>query len=190
MSHPYVLFIVQHRGNTIGGDYIQRYVIDYTLKNGLGKPAISLYLTGCDKPVKCKGCHNWELISESENDYDIEQIKTELAKQIDSFLEFHKDLHVSILGGEPLASYNRDITLEVSKFVKSKYSNSTITLYSWREKELLKTKSLNRYIKHIDYGVLGGWEEDLFIKDTLPASTNQYIYDFKNNKKLKPIKIR
>ena len=44
---------------------MQRYFIDYSLKNGLGHPAISLYLTGFDNPVKCYGCHNYDLQKQS-----------------------------------------------------------------------------------------------------------------------------
>ena len=40
---------------------MDRYTIDYSLKNGLGHPSVSLYLSGCDNSDKCDGCHNKEL---------------------------------------------------------------------------------------------------------------------------------
>jgi len=94
------------------------------------------------------------------------------------------------LGGEPLAKYNRNITLELSNYIKEKYKNAIIVLYSWRTIEQINRESLKPYIKYIDYGVLGSYNKDLYVSNTLPSSTNQYIYDFKNNEKLKPIKLK
>jgi anaerobic ribonucleoside-triphosphate reductase activating protein len=39
----------------------------------------------------------------------------------------------------------------------------------------------------MDLGVLGDFRQDLFVKDQIPASSNQYIYDFKQRKKLDSI---
>lgn len=171
-------------------DNIKRYIIDYSLKNGLGHPAISIYLTGCDNPIKCEDCHNWELQEQSKNDYNISEIKHELDKEIQGYLQFHNDLYIVILGGEPLAEYNKDIVLEISQYLKQKYKDATIVIYSWRTIEQINKEKLELYIKHIDYGVLGSYNKDLYVSDTLPSSINQYIYDFKNNKKLEPIKLK
>lgn len=169
---------------------MDRYYIDYSLKNGLGHPAISLYLTGCDKPVKCKDCHNWELQEQSYYDYSIKNIKYNINKNIQNYLQFHKNLYVAILGGEPLAKYNRNITLQISKFIKQQYNNSKIILYSWRTLKQIQEERLEIYIKYIDYGVLGAYDNTLHTDNILPASTNQYIYDFNNKVKLKPIILK
>lgn len=169
---------------------IDRYVIDYSLKNGLGHPSISLYLTGCDKPIKCEDCHNWELQKQSENNYNINTIKDELDNSIKNYLSFHDKLYFSILGGEPLSEYNKDISLEISKYIKEKYKKSIIVLYSWRLIEEIKDSNLIPYTLYMDYGVLGPYKKDLYEEKTLPSSSNQYVYNFKTNKKLKPIKIK
>lgn len=169
---------------------IRRYTIDYSLKNGLGKPAVSIYLTGCDKPIKCDDCHNWELQEESKEQYDIKKMKERIDKYIKDFFKFHKSLHVSILGGEPLAEYNRKITYEISKYIKEKYPNSTIIIYSWRTIDQIFKEGIKSYIKYIDYGVLGAYDKELYIENTIPSSTNQYIYDFKYDKINKPIILK
>ena len=169
---------------------MSRYYIDYSLKNGLGKPSISIYLAGCDKPKKCKNCHNWELQEQNKNSFDIESIKREIDMEINNFLEFHNDLNVSLLGGEPLSEYNRDITLEVTRHINAKYKNVTTILYSWRNIEQIDKECLKQYVNYFDYGVLGGYEETLHKDGYLPSSSNQYIYDFINKKKIKPIKIK
>lgn len=163
---------------------VKRYAIDYNLKNGLGHPAISLYLTGCDKPVKCKGCHNWEMQERSGQGYNIEDIKSELDNLINNFSYFHKELYISIVGGEPLAEYNLPITIEVAKYIKDKH-NSKIVLYSWRDLDQIGEVS-----QYLDYAVLGGYDEAKHQDNVLPSSSNQVIWDFKNNKELEHIKLK
>jgi len=167
-----------------------RYIIDYNLKNGLGKPAISLYLTGCDKPIKCKGCHNYELQEKSEKDYDINIIINKIENDYKRAKEFNENTTLVFLGGEPTAKYNIDIVYKVSKYFKEKYKNIPTILYSWRTLEELANEVDIEKIKYIDYGVLGAYNEDLHVNNTLPASTNQYIYDFNNKCKLKPIDLK
>ena len=171
----------------IKGEYIMdRYLLELSLKNGLGKPSISLYLRGCDKKTKCKGCHNHEYQEKSMDDYDINTIKTSTLKLLEKSKSFFPNISLSILGGEPLTEYNRDITYEISKYIKEQCPNIPIILYSWRDLCEIPIK----YVEHIDYGVLGSYDEDLHVDNILPASTNQYIYDFKNQCKLEPIKLK
>lgn len=163
---------------------IKRYVIDYNLKNGIGHPAISLYLTGCDKPVKCHGCHNWEIQEQSKLNYDIETIKSELDVFVDKFLCFHRVLYFSILGGEPLAEYNVSITTDIARYMKEKHS-AKIVLYSWRG-----FGQLGEVAKYLDYAILGAYEETKHQEGMLPASSNQIIWDFSNKNKLSHIKLK
>jgi len=169
---------------------MNKYVIDYSLKNGLGKPSISIYLTGCDNPIKCEDCHNYELQKELNYEYNINDLKQDINRNINFYLQFHDKLYISILGGEPLAKYNRKTTLEISKYIKEKHEDSTIILYSWRTIEQILKEHLQKYIKYIDYGVLGVYDKNLHIENVIPSSTNQYIYDFKNNTILKPIRLK
>jgi len=169
---------------------MKRYIIDFSLKNGLGHPAVSIYLTGCDNPIKCENCHNWELQEQSKYNYNISAIKNEIDLEIKNYLQFYDKLYVAILGGEPLAEYNKNIMFELSKHIKQKYNNAIVVLYSWRTIEQINNENLKPYIQYIDYGVLGIYNKNLYISNILPASTNQYIYDFKNNKKLKSVKLK
>lgn len=169
---------------------MKRYIIDFSLKNGLGHPAVSIYLTGCDNPIKCENCHNWELQEQSKYNYNISAIKNEIDLEIKNYLQFYDKLYVAILGGEPLTKYNKNITFELSKHIKYKYNNAIVVLYSWRTIEQINNENLKSYVQYIDYGILGVYDKNLHILNTLPSSTNQYIYDFKNNKKLKSIKLK
>jgi anaerobic ribonucleoside-triphosphate reductase activating protein len=168
----------------------ERYIIDYNLKNGLGKPSISLYLTGCDKKIKCFGCHNYELQKESINNYNVEEIFKKMEKLYVNARIFNKETKIVFLGGEPTASYNIDIVYEISKLFREKYENADTVLYSWRNLEEIEDQIDFKKIRYIDYGVLGSYDEELHEDKVLPASSNQYIYDFENKKKLKPIEIK
>lgn len=167
-----------------------RYIIDYSLKNGLGKPSVSIYLHGCDNPIKCKDCHNLELQNTPIEEINIEELKKQIDIAIKNYLQFHNKLYISILGGEPLAQYNRNIILEISKYIKEKYNDSIIVMYSWRTIDQINKENVNQYLKYVDYGVLGVYDSNLHIENTLPSSTNQYIYDFKQNEILQPIRLK
>jgi anaerobic ribonucleoside-triphosphate reductase activating protein len=169
-------------------DKIYVTVQDSLNSDGLWYPSISIYYSGCDKLVKCKSCHNPELHKKTEG---FKTTTKQLIKDIDrlliSWLDAYDIISICYLGGEPLALWNRQSVLEVSKYFKNKYNqNICNVLYSWRYIEDLQ--KLTQYIKYMDYGVLG----DFIIEDRdisfIPSSSNQYIYDFNNNIKLKPIK--
>ena len=42
-------------------------------------------------------------------------------------------------------------------------------LYSWRTIEQISKENLELYIQHIDYGVLGSYNKDLYVSNTLPS---------------------
>ena len=158
-----------------------RYIIDYSLKNGMGNPSVNLYLSGCDKKEKCEGCHNWEMQEENTDDYDMNEIKARLDNHIYNAMQFTNKLYVCVLGGEPLAPYNKKITLGIAKHVKGKYKDVILVLYSWR---------YLTNIKYFDYGVLGGYDHTQHEDNCIPSSKNQYIYDFKLHKKLPKIYLK
>lgn len=160
---------------------MSRYTIDFSLKNGLGKPSVNLYLTGCDKPDKCKGCHNWEMQDPDFSNFDFQKLLNAIKVNIETSKIFHKDSYFCVLGGEPLASFNKQITMDVAKFVKNTFPDTTLIVYSWHEPQELE---------YFDYGVLGPYEEELYKENILPSSSNQYIYDFKNKTRLKDIKLK
>lgn len=160
---------------------MKRYIINYSLKSGLGNPSVELYLTGCDKPVKCKGCHNWEIQEESKEKYEIGLILKEIREALKKAEIFNKQVYLSILGGEPLAAYNKDITMQVAETIKEEFPHVVLVIYTWRELD---------EIKHFDFGVMGEYVEELHVDNYLPSSTNQYIYDFNKKERMASIKLK
>ena len=167
---------------------MSRYHIDYSLKNGLGHPSVSLYLLGCDNPVKCEGCHNGELIPESNESINMERLKKLLYSSLKKAQFFNKNIYLSFLGGEPLSEYNRDIVLELSEHFKNTFKNINTVLYSWRTPEIIYDE-LNGFISYIDYGVLGSFDIDKKQDGYIPSSKNQIIYNFKSDEVLERIKL-
>lgn len=160
------------------------YSVDLSLTNGLGKPAVSIYYSGCDIPVKCKGCHNYELWAKQDTKIEYE----ELYRIIDEFNTFHysDELIVSFLGGEPFAEYNRNSLMKTAKKVKEDFPGVKTVVYSWRTVDKIDPE----WVKNIDLGVLGQFDEGELVEDYLPASTNQIIYDFNEEVELPAIKLK
>lgn len=159
---------------------MSRYIIDFSLKNGLGNPSVNLYLKGCDKPLKCEGCHNWEMQEIDYSNFDMQYLINQLKVNIETSKLFHKDPWLCILGGEPLADSNIGITNYVCEEMKRLFPELKIVVYSWHEPTELP---------NVDYGVLGAYDKLFHVKHCLPSSTNQYIYDFNNKQKLGSIKL-
>jgi anaerobic ribonucleoside-triphosphate reductase activating protein len=156
--------------------------------DGLFYPSLSLYYSGCDKEVKCPECHNPELHG-FENGFqtNTESLISELESNLTFWLSLYKRISISYLGGEPLAKWNRDSVLEVSKYFKEKYRDKICNVfYSWRYLEDLYP--LKQYIEYMDFGVLGDFQIENRNIDYIPSSSNQYIYDFNNKTKINPIK--
>ena len=162
-----------------------RYRIDYSLSNGLGKPGLSLFFKGCDKPNKCINCHNPELQNIDKNKIDVEKLKREIIRYIDDSINYSDKYYVSFLGGDPLTKHNREYLLKISKFIKEKYKNIETVVYTWRSLDKIN----NKHIKYIDYGVLGEFKKELHQKNMLPGSKNQVIYDFNDKEELDHIKL-
>lgn len=160
------------------------YSVDLSLTNGLGKPAVSIYYSGCDIPVKCRECHNSELWNKQDTKIEYD----ELIRIIKEFNTFHysDELIVSFLGGEPFAPYNRNSVIEVSKRLKEDFPKVKTIVYSWRLPEQVE----DEWIENIDLGVLGQFDIRELREDYLPASSNQVIYDFNKKEVMPAIKIK
>lgn len=156
--------------------------------DGLWYPSISIYYSGCDKPIKCADCHNPELQQKeigfkTDNNKLICDIETKLKE----WLDVYEKISICYLGGEPLAKWNIESVLKLSKYFKQKYNNRICNIiYTWRYLEDLQP--LQKYLKFIDYGVLGDFQITKRNIKYIPSSSNQYIYDFKNKTKLQSIR--
>ena len=156
--------------------------------DGLWHPSISIYYSGCDKPIKCENCHNPELqqkeIGFKTND---KQLISDIEEKLIMWLSTYEIISICYLGGEPLSSWNRNSILNVSRYFKNKYKNHICNvLYTWRYIDDLYT--LKKHIAYMDYGVLGDFQECYKDLNYIPSSTNQYIYDFNNQTKINAIK--
>jgi anaerobic ribonucleoside-triphosphate reductase activating protein len=157
------------------------YIETSMYSDGINFPSVSIYFKGCDKEEKCKNCHNpqlWEFDDEMDLFTDIIQ---KIEKQLLTMISYYDIISICFIGGEPTSKRHIFNLSQISKYFKDKYkSRIRNILYSWRYFEDL---NLN-YLKYIDYGVLGEYDENLKT-NSFPGSSNQYIYDFNNNKKIK-----
>jgi len=140
----------------------------YNIENGPGTRVV-LWTQGC--PHHCPGCHNphtWaERAGKEFTEKDMDTIFTYLTEF------FKKDF--SILGGEPLAPYNRDGVADVCRRVKKAYPDTNIWLwtgYDWEE-----IKSLPA-LKYVDVVVDGKFIESLKEEGLKwKGSSNQKVID-------------
>lgn len=170
---------------------IQEYFLDLSQSNGLGRPAISIFLRGCDRDIPCSGCHNMELYNETENKIILEDLQNALQGYLEQYASIYgtQNIQVAILGGEPLSRKNRSVTHAISRYVKEMYNTSTVIVYSWRTLEDIQEENLDRFLRYIDYGVLGPFEQENFVPNILPSSTNQGIYNLKTGFKQREIHL-
>lgn len=144
--------------------------------NGVGV-SVSLFLQGC--PFHCKGCHNPETwnpnggIPREEN-----ELITEILDKI-SANDIQRNL--SILGGEPLDTYNKkDFLNLLFKVVKQKYPDIKICLWTGYTIDKVLEMRLGNILTTIDYLIEGPFileERDITLK--WRGSRNQNIYNMK-----------
>jgi anaerobic ribonucleoside-triphosphate reductase activating protein len=161
-------------------------IIENDTVNCIEGITVSLFMSGC--PHHCKGCFNsiaWNPNFGTE--INIEDLCDELNKLIQCY---GIKRNFSILGGEPLAEYNRKDTNYIIHKIKEQ--NEDIIIYLWSGYTLNELVSMNDDIiidilDAIDYLIDGRFEINK--KNTslrLRGSSNQHIYK-KINGKLKLI---
>ena len=155
--------------------------------DGLWHPSISIYFSGCDNPIKCIDCQNPELqIQGVGYKTTSNQLILDIENKLTEWFDTYETMSISYVGGEPLAEWNRDSVLQISKYFKDKYKDKICNIfYSWRYIEDLLG---NQYVNYMDYGVLGVFQTQNKDVSYIPSSTNQYIYSFTENKKIDAIK--
>ena len=138
------------------------------ISNGPGV-RVSIFMQGCT--FNCKNCFNPET-------HDFNGGKEFTYSTIDRVLELcDKDYieGLSILGGEPLHSFNIIGTIKLSKAFKEKFPNKTIWVWTGFKFENIVNKEIFNYI---DVLVDGQFEEDhKDIRLKYCGSTNQRVID-------------
>lgn len=154
--------------------------------DGLGIPAISIYISLCDKKQLtgefCKNCQNKEL-QENNIGYSLDVLKTIsiVEDKVNNFKNIFGKCEVAFIGGEPLAKTNVDYIYQIAKYFNSKNINTI--LYTWRnKKQIIKEKIDTQYYNRI---VCGEYIDTKKNDSYILGSTNQYVLDNKLNTLLK-----
>lgn len=149
------------------------------MNNGDGLRVV-LWLAGCEH--HCKNCQNpvtWD-VNGGLNFTETE--KMELEKELSkSYIN-----GITFSGGDPLHPNNRLEVYNLCKWIKEKFADKTIWLYTGYRWEEIKNKSFFRYefLNYIDVLVDGKYEE--FLKDVnypWAGSLNQRVIDVKESLK-------
>lgn len=130
---------------------------------------VAIFFSGCDREPKCRGCHNsiaWDKNS---------GIPFDVNAKLELYTELNKPYiqGVTMLGGEPLASYNREEVTKLCKDIKKMFPEKDIWLYTGYTYEQVKDLEI---MKYIDVLVDGEFVEEL--KDEnypWAGSTNQRV---------------
>lgn len=150
----------------------------YDIANGDGVRT-SLFVSGCNH--HCNGCFNKE-------SWDFEYGKffdSEALENISKSLEPEYISGLTILGGEPLDYKNINIVHAIILYVKEKYPEKTIWVYTgYTYEELVGREHLitNSVLRNIDVLVDGKFIEELKdISLKFRGSSNQRIIDVKKS---------
>lgn len=154
-------------------------IIPNDVVNGHGV-CVSFFVQGC--PHHCPGCFNEETWDFHGGVPYTPEVKWNIIKAIAAN---NINRNFSILGGEPLAPQNIDMTWEVIDAVRHAYPNIEITLwtgYTYEELMVQPTENLLNILNTINILVDGPFiekEKDLSLQ--LRGSRNQRIWIRKNN---------
>lgn len=149
-------------------------IVTNDVVNGKGV-CVSFFIQGC--PHHCKGCFNPETWDFNGGKPYTKGVKEEIIKAIKAN---GIQRNFSILGGEPLAPENLEMTTDVIRSVRAAYPK--IKIYLWTGYSFKDISSL-KILKDIDVIIDGNFIEEL--KDLnlkLRGSSNQNIWIKKKGK--------
>lgn len=149
-------------------------ITKYDMLNGMGLRVV-LWVSHCEH--NCKNCHN----PQTHNQYS--GIPFDLSAKEEIFTELKKDeiKGVTLSGGDPLSTLNREALTCLLKEVKTKFKTKDVWCYTGYTWEAIKDiEALN----YIDVLVDGKYQEDLSIPSPCwCGSSNQRIIDVKESLK-------
>ena len=138
---------------------------------------VSLFMSGC--PHHCKNCFNQETWNPNfGTEINIDELCSKLNDLINAY-GVHRDF--SILGGEPLAEYNVSYTNVIGNYVRQKFPDIKIFLWTGYTLEELYAKDddSGKYTDCTNWAdviVDGPWKQELADKRLmLRGSSNQRI---------------
>lgn len=143
------------------------------LVNGHGI-RVSLFVSGCEH--HCKNCfskHTWD----RNNGYDFtDDVKEKM------FTVLNNDLidGISLLGGDPLATYNREEIYELCKEIRKRFPNKTIYIWTGYTVEYLK-EHFPQIIDVTDMIITDMFVEELSMKNGVDQE-ELYLRGSKNQK--------
>ena len=154
-------------------------IIPNDVVNGRGV-CVSFFVQGC--PHRCHGCFNEETWDFTGGIPYTPEVKWEIIKAISAN---NITRNFSVLGGEPLAPQNIDMTWEVIDAVRHAYPHIEITLwtgYTYEELATRQNENLLNILNTIDVLVDGPFvEEEKDLSLRLRGSRNQHIRVRKHN---------
>lgn len=137
------------------------------LSNGHGA-RVSLFVSGCEK--HCKNCFSpssWDRFYGKPFD---EEMKAKLFKDLsDPYIE-----GLSLLGGDPLETYNIEEVTELCHEVKERFPNKTIWLWTGLKKEKVLGLPIRKYL---DVVISDPYVEKFKFKGRYMGSSNQRIWN-------------
>lgn len=143
--------------------------------NGKGI-SVSLWTQGC--PFHCKGCHNQDAWNQNSG-YDVPENLVERLKSAINANGIQRNF--SILGGEPLAEYNRGFISNIITEIRKSFPNIKIFLWTGYTYEALidmHDKDIDNILDNINTLIDGQFiEEKRDITLDLRGSSNQRIIE-------------
>lgn len=137
----------------------------------------SLFVTGCSHG--CKGCFNQSIANKNTGKPFTDDIKRDIL----SSLKPSYIAGLSLLGGEPMMSYNIPELIGLCKEVRELYPTKTIWVYSgYTYEQILADEQRLELLKLCDVLVDGKYEQDLY-SPTLRfrGSSNQRIINIQES---------
>lgn len=134
---------------------------------------VSVWVSGCD--IRCKGCHNEQLWTPKDT--------ADIGDVIEDIIRLLQDNGIqrslSILGGEPLALYNRQDIADICQYIKEALPETFIRIWTgrtWKQIQEQKDQDIIRILKYSNQLIVGPYIQEL--RDTrleLRGSSNQEI---------------
>ena len=147
-------------------------VYGHDIVNGPGI-RISIFVQGC--PIHCPGCFNSEAWDPDRGN----RWTPDIQEQVFKLAESEHINGLSILGGEPLAPYNRDAVYDIIVAFKEKFPDKDIWLWTGYTMEMLTFNSATykKIFDNIDYIVTGPFvKEQKSNTIAFRGSSNQKIW--------------